>query len=32
MEVVPPEYRPNEIAVMTLRSQADIDAPKKQWQ
>lgn len=32
MEVVVPEYRPNKIAVMTFRSQADIDALKKQAQ
>jgi streptogramin lyase len=31
-EVVVPEYRPNKIAVMTFRSQADIDALKKQAQ
>jgi streptogramin lyase len=32
MEVVIPEYRPNKIAVMTFRSQADIDALQKQSQ
>ena len=32
MEVVIPEYRPNKIAVMTFRSQADIDALKQQAQ
>jgi streptogramin lyase len=30
MEVVIPEQRPNKIAVMSFRSQADIDALKKQ--
>jgi hypothetical protein len=32
MEVVIPEFRPNKIAVMSFRSQADIDALQKQAQ